>query len=80
MQRISHDLPGITQRLSKLGDQFEADVQETREIWKDDVGRAFLQQHTAEVAPAINQLVSALTQAIELFEGIAKQLQDPDRV
>ncbi len=77
MKRISHDLPGVTQRIAKLGDEFTLAVSETAEVWRDEKGRTFLQQHTSEVGPTINQLVSALTQSIELFEGIAKKVQDP---
>lgn len=79
MQRTNHDLAGITQRIAKLGDQFEMDLQAIAEVWQDDVGRAFFQQNTADVGSQINQLVSELSVALELFEGIAKQLQDPDR-
>ncbi len=79
MQRINHDLAGITQRIAKLGDEFELNLGEIAEVWKDDVGRSFLQQHTSNVNPQINQLVSELSVAIEEFENIAKQLQDPDR-
>jgi uncharacterized protein YukE len=79
MQRINHDLAGITQRIAKLGDEFEMNLGEIVEIWKDDVGRSFLQQNTSNVNPQLNQLVSELSVAIEEFENIAKQLQDPDR-
>ncbi|MFO0941671.1 MAG: hypothetical protein U0930_13015 [Pirellulales bacterium] len=79
MQRINHDLAGITQRIAKLGDEFEFSLGEIAEIWKDDVGRSFLQQNTSNVGPQLNQLVSELSVAIEDFENIAKQLQDPDR-
>lgn len=79
MQRIHHDLAGITQRIAKLTDHFESSTQAIREIWKDDIGRAYLQQNTNHVAPQINLLVSELAMTIEEFEGIAKQVQDPDR-
>lgn len=79
MQRINHDLAGITQRIAKLADQFETNVGLIKDVWKDDVGRGFLQQHTSEISPQINQLVSELAVTIEQFESIAKQLQDPDR-
>lgn len=79
MQRINHDLAGITQRIAKLADQFEMNVGLIKDVWKDDVGRGFLQQHTSEISPQINQLVSELAVTIEQFENIAKQLQDPDR-
>jgi hypothetical protein len=79
MQRINHDLAGITQRIAKLADQFEMNAGLIKDVWKDDVGRGFLQQHTSEIPPQINQLVSELAVTIEQFENIAKQLQDPDR-
>ncbi len=79
MQRINHDLAGITQRIAKLADQFEVNVGLIKDVWKDDVGRGFIQQHTSEISPQINQLVSELAVTIEQFESIAKQLQDPDR-
>lgn len=79
MQRINHDLAGITQRIAKLADEFDFSLAEIAEIWKDDVGRSFLQQYTANVNPQLNQLVSELSVTIEEFENIAKQLQDPDR-
>ena len=79
MQRINHDLAGITQRIAKLADQFETNVGLIKDAWKDDVGRGFIQQHTSEISPQINQLVSELAVTIEQFESIAKQLQDPDR-
>jgi uncharacterized protein YukE len=79
MQRINHDLAGITQRIAKLADKFELSVQVIGELWKDDVGRSYLQQNTSDVSPQINQLVSELAVTIEEFESIAKQLQDPDR-
>lgn len=79
MQRINHDLAGITQRIAKLADQFELNVGLIKDVWKDDIGRGFIQQHTSEISPQINQLVSELAVTIEQFENIAKQLQDPDR-
>ena len=79
MKRISHDLAGITQRIGRLGDEFDIAVQETKAYWKDDTGRAFMQRHATEIGPTINQLVSSLTVSIELFENIAKQLRDPDQ-
>ena len=80
MKRISHDLPGITQRLAKLGENLSASAAETQQVWRDDKGRAFLQQHIADVEPNVKQLVSSLTQTIERFESIAKQVQDPDQI
>jgi len=79
MKRISHDLAGTTQRIAKLGDSLTVAITELQEVWKDDKGRAFLQEHTAEVNPTLRQLVAALSESIELFEGIAKKVQDPDQ-
>lgn len=76
---MNHDLAGITQRIAKLADEFEFSLGEIAQVWKDEVGRSFLQQNTSNVNPQINQLVSELSVAIEEFENIAKQLQDPDR-
>lgn len=78
MRRISHDLPGVTQRIARLSDEYEVAIQETKEVWKDDKGRSFFQQRTSEAKPIINQLVAALTTQIELFEDIAKKVKDPD--
>lgn len=78
MKRISHDLPGVTQRIAKLGEEFSVAVLDAQQVWRDDKGRAFFQQHTSEVGPTLNQLVSSLSQTMELFENIAKQVSDPD--
>lgn len=78
MRRISHDLPGITQRIAKLSDNFESAVQDAQEVWRDDKGRIFFQQRTAEVTPTINQLVSTMSRTIEMFEDISKKVRDPD--
>ena len=79
MQRINHDLAGITQRIAKLSDQFEFRVGEVKEVWRDEVGRNYFQQQLSEIGPQINQLVSELAVTIEMFENIAKQLKDPER-
>lgn len=79
MRRISHDLPGVTQRIAKAAEAFDGMVTETQERWRDDKGRAFLQQHTSEVRPTLSQLVAAMTKATEIFEDISKKLQDPDQ-
>ncbi|MBX3421426.1 MAG: hypothetical protein KF752_07705 [Pirellulaceae bacterium] len=78
MRRFSHDLTGAIQRISKLNDQFDNQVQSIAEVWKDDVGRGFLRQHTSDVRPQISQLIAELSVLVEQFEGICKQLQDPD--
>ena len=78
MKRISHDLPGVTQRIARQSEEFEHCVQETLELWRDAKARSFVQQHTADIRPAINQLVSAMSQSTELFEEIAKRVRDPD--
>ncbi len=79
MKRISHDMAGTTQRIAKLGDSFTVTLAELQEIWKDDKGRAFMQQHTAEINPTVQQLVATMSETIELFEGIARKVQDPDQ-
>lgn len=80
MRRISHDLPGVAQRLAKIRDTLSVAVAETEQVWRDDKGQQFFQQHISHVAPTISGLVSSLTQMIEQFENIAKQVQDPDEV
>lgn len=79
MRRISHDLPGVTQRISKLTDEFLVITDETAAVWKDQTGTAFLRKHTSEIRPTVAQLVSAMTKTIEMFEDISKKLSDPDR-
>ena len=79
MKRISHDLPGVAQRIAKLGNEFGTAIEQVSQSWKDEKGRAFIQRHTSDVAPTINLLVSSLAKSIEAFEDIAKRLQDPDQ-
>ncbi|QDV24291.1 hypothetical protein [Aureliella helgolandensis] len=79
MKRISHDLPGVAQRIAKLNEEYQSVIDETKEVWKDGKGRAFMNRHTSEVRPAITQLVATLVQSTELFEEISKKLQDPDQ-
>lgn len=78
MKRISHDLPGVTQRIAKLTDEYHVAIEETTEVWRDAKGLGFMQRHTSEIRPSVNQLVSSLTKSIELFEEIAKKIRDPD--
>ena len=80
MRRISHDLAGSLQRITKLTGDFEIEAQEIGEVWTDAKAVQFLRQHTQEVPTQIRQLTSALTQSIELFEEIAKRVRDPDQV
>lgn len=77
MRRISHDLPGVTQRIAKLRDELTDAAAETQLVWRDDKGRQFFQQHIAEVSPTLNQLLTGLAQSIEQFETIAKTVLDP---
>lgn len=79
MRRISHDLPGLTQRLAKLRDTLIEQADETQLAWRDAQAERFFQQHISPVAPTLSGLVSSLTQAIETFESIAKQVHDPDQ-
>ncbi len=78
MRRISHDLPGSAQRLAKLRDMLSVAAAETQQVWRDDKGKQFFQQHVSQVAPTVSGLVSSLAQAIEQFEEIVKKVQDPD--
>ncbi len=77
MRRISHDMSGITQRLNHTKESFGNEVREISEVWLDAKGRTFLQQHTSPVEPTLAQLMGAVVQATDLFESIAKKLQDP---
>ncbi len=79
MKRISHDLPGVTQRIARLRDDLSQAAANTQQIWCDDKGRQFFQQHIADVAPTLSQLISSLTQSVEQFEDIAKKVLDPDQ-
>ncbi|MEZ6136367.1 MAG: hypothetical protein R3C53_15840 [Pirellulaceae bacterium] len=78
MRRPSHDLPGTMQRVAKLRDELMFAVTEVKTVWKDDKARAYLQQYTSDIPPTVNQLVATLSETIELFENIAKKVQDPD--
>lgn len=77
MRRISHDMSGINQRLNHIKESFGDEVREVSEVWIDAKGRTFLQQHTSAVEPTISQLMGAILQTTDLFESIAKKLQDP---
>lgn len=77
MRRISHDLSGIAQRLNHIAEVFDNEAEELAKVWLDAKGRAFLQQHTTDVPPTINQLAAAVIEAVELFENIAKKVRDP---
>jgi hypothetical protein len=78
MRRVSHDLPGVSQRIAKLRDNLNAAAAETKLAWRDEKGAQFFQQHISHVAPALSGLVSSLALGIEQFEDIAKKVQDPD--
>lgn len=78
MRRISHDLPGVAQRIAKLRDVLSRNMEETQQVWRDEKSRQFFQQHLSEVAPTLSGLVSSLTRTIEQFEDIAKKVEDPD--
>ncbi len=79
MRRVSHDLPGVAGRINRATQQLQLQIEDTSDYWRDEKGRAFLQQHTAEVQPAVSQVLASLAKSVELFEVIAKQLQDPDK-
>lgn len=78
MKHISHDLTGCCNRLTRMNNLLDDRTQALSEGWKDQVGRGFVQHHLAPAVPQINLLISELSVAIEQFEGIARQLQDPD--
>lgn len=78
MRRISHDLPGIAQRIAKLRDELSQNMEQTQQVWRDEKSRQFFQQHLAEVAPTLSGLISSLTRTIEQFEDIAKKVAEPD--
>lgn len=77
MRRLSHDMSGINQRFHHIKETFGAEVREVSEIWGDTRGRVFLQQHASTVEPTVAQLMAAIVRSTELFETIAKKLQDP---
>ena len=79
MNRISHDLAGSAQRIARLRDDMQASINEVQLAWKDEKGREFFQQHTSDIGPTLTQLVTVISETIELFEGIAKKVQDTDR-
>ncbi|RMF37239.1 MAG: hypothetical protein D6753_18030 [Planctomycetota bacterium] len=66
------------QRLAKVGEQMQAELEELDQVWKDDVGRTFAQRHLNQVAPTIGQLVNSLAGQIEMAERIMEQIRDPD--
>ncbi len=78
MKRISHDLPGVTSRIAKLRDELTLATEEAERVWRDDKGRAYFKQRISPIAPTLTQLVSSLTRSIEIFEDIAKKVQDPE--
>lgn len=80
MRRISHDLAGVSQRINKLSNQLDYEVRAVTEVWRDDVGRSFIQQHINDVASQLRLLVAELATTMQEYESIARQLQDPDQV
>ena len=76
MRRISHDLAGVAQRMTRLADELQQEVEATRQVWKDAQAQAFVQQYMQEIRPTVQQLVVGLTQTIELFEDIAKKVSE----
>jgi hypothetical protein len=79
MRRVNHDIPGLGQRIERAAEKLQAAILEVEEVWKDDRGRDFLQRYTSEVSTTVKQLSGALSSAVESFESISRQLQDPDR-
>jgi uncharacterized protein YukE len=80
MRRLAHDLTGTTQRISRLADSLEEELQQTQQVWRDRRGASFLQENFAHYKPNIGQLVATLTESTELFEQIVKKLSDPEQV
>lgn len=79
MRRISHDLPGVAQRIAKLRDLLAQNMEQTQQVWRDEKSRQFFQQHLSDVGPTLSGLVSSLARTIEQFEDIARKTDDPDR-
>lgn len=79
MKRISHDLPGVTQRIAKLREELMESASETQRLWQDEKGQGFFQQHIADVGPILGQLTSKLAQTIEVFEDMSKKVQEPNQ-
>lgn len=79
MRRLSHDLPGIGQRIVKAHEQLQTAIGEVREVWKDERSRDFFQRYTAEIPTTVQQLASKLSSAVEAFESMSRSVQDPDR-
>lgn len=77
MRRISHDLTGVAQRMSRLADELMHEVDDTGQVWKDAQAQAFMQQHMREIRPTVQQLVVGITQSVEMFEEIAKKICEP---
>ena len=80
MRRPNHDLSSSSRRLARLANEFDGQVREVAEFWKDDVGRGFLGRHAAGVAGQLQLLVAELAVAVEEFEAIARQLQDNEQL
>ncbi len=77
MQRISHDLPGVAQRLTRISDELLTEVENTQQVWKDSQAQAFVKEHMQEIRPTVQQLVVEITRTVELFEDVAKKLSEP---
>lgn len=77
MRRISHDLTGVAQRMARLADELQQEVDVTRQVWKDAQAQAFVQQYMQELRPTVQQLIVGITQSIELIEDIAKKISEP---
>ncbi len=76
MHRISHDLSGIAQRLTRISDDLLQEVEATQQVWKDSQAQAFVKEHMQEMQPTILQLVAGIAHTVELFEDIAKKLSE----
>ena len=78
MRRVSHELGGLAERLSRLAEQLEQEGRATEEAWRDQRGEAFLRERIFPFKPNVSQLVGSVSEASELFEELTKRLSDPD--
>ena len=78
MRRVSHDLGGLGERISRLAEQLEQEAQLTQETWRDQRGEGFLREHIFPFKANAAQLVSSISETSDLFEELARRLSDPD--
>lgn len=78
MRRVSHELGGLGERLSRLAEQFDQEGRLTQETWRDGRGEAFMREHIFPFKTSVAQLVASIRETSQLFEELAKRLSDPD--